>query len=183
MENLKRKEAADIFLYKLGLLEELKKYGKPHIIGSYRMDMMAWNDLDIDIENDAMSLDKLYELTAYIINTFHPTWYEAKEEVTAEGKTVWFQGFETMVLGELWNFDLWFMDKEAINKAEKYCDGIAEKTKVHQNLKSAIIEIKKNLIEKNLYSFDNYTSIDVYRAVLEHDVLNIDEFLTRFQKS
>ncbi len=45
------------------------------------MDMMAWNDLDIDIENDTMSLDKLYELSTFIINTFHPVWYEAKEEV------------------------------------------------------------------------------------------------------
>lgn len=50
--------------------------GKAHIIGSYRMDMMAWNDLDIDIENDAMSLDKIYELSTFIINTFHPVWYE-----------------------------------------------------------------------------------------------------------
>ena len=47
-----RKERADYFLYDCGLLEELKKYGNPHIIGSYRMDLMACNDLDIDIEND-----------------------------------------------------------------------------------------------------------------------------------
>ena len=45
------------------------------------MDMMAWNDLDIDIENDNMSLEKLYELSVFIINTFHPLWYEAKEVV------------------------------------------------------------------------------------------------------
>ena len=49
-----RKEQADCILYKYNLLNELKKYGTPHIIGSYRMDMMAWNDLDIDIENDNM---------------------------------------------------------------------------------------------------------------------------------
>lgn len=45
------------------------------------MDMMAWNDLDIDVENDKMSLDKLYSLTDYIIKTFHPVWYEAKQEL------------------------------------------------------------------------------------------------------
>jgi hypothetical protein len=82
------------------------------------MDMMAWNDIDIDIENQGMSLEKLYQLTSYIIETFHPFWYEAKEEVNDEGQTVWFQGFEAMIDGERWNFDLWFFDRETIEKAE-----------------------------------------------------------------
>ncbi len=45
-----QKEQADYILYQCGLLKELKKYGCPHIIGSYRMDMMAWNELDINVE-------------------------------------------------------------------------------------------------------------------------------------
>ena len=50
---MKRKEQAEAILYNSGLLTELEKYGRPHIIGSCRMDMMAWNDIDIDIENVA----------------------------------------------------------------------------------------------------------------------------------
>lgn len=67
---------------------------------------MAWNDLDIDIENQTMSIDKLYGLTNYIFHTFPPLWYEAKEEINEEGKTVWFHGFHTMIEDELWNLDL-----------------------------------------------------------------------------
>lgn len=100
------REKADHILHGLGLLDELQKYGRPHVIGSYRMDMMAWNDLDIDIENDTMSMDRLYALTAYILKNFRPVWYEAKEEVNGEGKTVWFHGFEAVIDGEKWNFDL-----------------------------------------------------------------------------
>lgn len=111
MSNIERKQNADHILYEFGLLDKLKEIGTPHIIGSYRMDMMAWNDLDIDIENDNMSLEKLYALSDFILRTFHPVWYEAKEEVNAEGKTVWFHGFETTITGELWNVDLWFFDK------------------------------------------------------------------------
>ena len=44
MDNLERKRQADEFLYKFRLLNKLKEYGEPHIIGSYAMDMMAWND-------------------------------------------------------------------------------------------------------------------------------------------
>lgn len=81
-----RKIQADRILYEFGLLKKIEEIGNAHIIGSYRMDMMAWNDLDIDVENDAMSLDRLYELSMFIIKTFQPLWYEAKEEVDTEGK-------------------------------------------------------------------------------------------------
>lgn len=166
---------ADRILYEFGLLKKLEEIGRAHIIGSYRMDMMAWNDLDIDIENDVMSLDKLYELSAFITNAFHPVWYEAKEEVNAAGKRVWFHGFETNVTGELWNIDLWFFDKPTISEAETYCDRIAQKA--NQAQKQIIMDIKSELIQRGMYSFEQYKSIDVYKAVLEHGVKNINEFL------
>lgn len=175
MNNVVRKSQAERILYEFGLLKKLEEIGMPHIIGSYRMDMMAWNDLDIDIENDEMSLDKLYELSAFILDTFHPTWYEAKEEVNEEGKRVWFHGFETMIIGELWNVDLWFFDKEIIANAEKYCDDIAQKASQIQ--KDRIIQIKEELIARDLYSFEKFKSLDVYKAVLENDVVNVVEFL------
>ena len=175
MNNVVRKSQADRILYEFGLLNKLEELGVPHLIGSYRMDMMAWNDLDIDIENDGMSLDKLYELSSFILNKFHPTWYEAKEEVNEEGKTVWFHGFETMITGELWNIDLWFFDKETIENTEKYCDDIVQRTSQIQ--KDRIIQIKEELIARNLYSFEKYKSLDVYKAVLENDVEDVEGFL------
>ena len=175
MNNTDRKANADLILYKYGLMKKLEELGQAHIVGSYRMDMMAWNDLDIDIENQTMTLDKLYELTSFILDTFHPVWYEAKEEVNDEGKTVWFHGFETMITGELWNVDLWFFDKETIENAEKYCDTIAENTS--QKQKEIIVNIKEQLISRDLYSFEQYTSMDVYKVVLENNVKNVEEFL------
>ena len=178
MNNLTRKSQADRILYEYGLLKKIEELGVPHIIGSYRMDMMAWNDLDIDIENDGMSLDKLYELSSFILKTFHPTWYEAKKEINEEGKIVWFHGFETMITGELWNVDLWFFDKETITNAEKYCDGIAQKASVIQ--KERIIQIKEELIARGVYSFEMYKSLDVYEAVLEKNVVDVEEFLNLY---
>ncbi len=175
MNNADRKIVADKLLYELGLFDKLAEIGNPHVIGSYRMDMMAWNDLDIDIENDAMSLDKIHELSIFIIDTFHPVWYEAKEEVNADGKKVWFHGFETMITGELWNVDLWFFDKETIVEAENFCDNIANNTS--QTQKDIIVNIKSELIERGLYSFEQYKSVDVYNAVLKHNVTNVEEFL------
>ena len=179
MNNIERKFQADKLLYELGLLKKIEEIGVPHVIGSYRMDMMAWNDLDIDIENDAMSLDTLHELSLFIINTFHPTWYEAREEINEDGKKVWFQGFETLIRGELWNVDLWFFDKETIADAERYCDEITQRTSRSQ--KNTIVQIKKELIAQGLYSFEKYKSLDVYKAVLENDVEDVEEFKKLFE--
>lgn len=175
-----RKKSADRLLYEFGLLKKLEEIGVPHIIGSYRMDMMAWNDLDIDIENHAMSLEHLYELSSYIFHTFCPTWYEAKEEINQDGKRVWFHGFETTVTGELWNVDLWFFDEETILAAERFCDDIASRTSPSQ--KDSILRIKNELIDRGLYSFEKYTSMDVYKAVIENGVKNADELLSLLGK-
>ena len=174
MNQADRKTAADRILYEFGLLGKLEEIGKAHIIGSYRMDTMAWNDLDIDIENDRMSMEMLYDLTAFIIETFRPVWYEAKEEKTETG-TVWFHGFETTIIGELWNVDLWFFDRETILQAEQYCDDIARR--MTQAQKDVTVHIKKELIRRGLYSFEKYKSIDIYSAVLDKGVTSIDEFL------
>lgn len=175
------KERADAILCERGLMAQLEKYGRPHLIGSCRMDMMAWNDIDVDIENDGMSLEKLYQLTAYIMEAFHPFWYEAKEEVNDEGKTVWFQGFEAMIDGERWNFDLWFFDQDTIEKAEAFCDGIADRATPVQ--KEQIIRLKRELIARDLYAFEKFHSMDVYRAVLEEGIEDIDGFLKRYRRS
>lgn len=173
---MNRLEQANHILYDLGLINEVNKYGTTHLIGSYRMDLMAWNDLDIDVENDSMSLEKLHRLTKYILNHFNPTWYEAKEEINEDGNQVWFHGFEFYLNNELWNIDIWFLDKETIEKAEAYCDDITKKINENKQVRTAVIQIKQDLIKRNLYSFNKYTSMDVYDAVFNNGVMNIDDF-------
>ncbi len=169
--------AAENIMNQGGLLKMLEKYGVPHVIGSYAMDLMVARDLDIDIENSNMSLKKLHELTAYILEKFSPVWYEAREEVTEEGKTVWFHGFEVYIGGERWNFDLWFFDADAIERAEAYCAAIAEQTRQNPEARKAILKIKAGLIERDLYSFEQYRSVDVYESVLKKGVRDVDSFL------
>lgn len=177
--NKEKRRVSDRILYEFGLFDELKKIGVPHIIGSYRMDMMANNDLDIDVENDKMSLEKLYKLTVFVIKTFHPIWYEAKQEVNDEGKTVWFLGFEFEVEDDLFNIDVWFFDRDTILKTENYCDKIASQSSIEQ--KAVIISLKQELISRGLYRFDKYTSMHVYEAVLEKHITDIEALLNLYQ--
>lgn len=78
----------------------------------------------------------------------------------------------------MWNIDLWFFDKETISNAECYCDDIAVRTDLSQ--KETIIRIKNELINRGLYSFEQYKSMDVYNAVVENHVTNTEEFLRLF---
>lgn len=173
--NSEKKRVADRILYEFGLLNELKKIGTPHIIGSYRMDMMVANDLDIDVENDNMKFEKLYELTAFILKTFQPTWYEAKQEINDDGDTVWFHGFEFLIENDLFNIDIWFFDRDTISRAEEYCNKIAMQSTGEQ--KEIIMNLKRQLISRGLYRFDRYTSMHVYEAVLEKHITDIEALL------
>lgn len=182
MNSADRLARAKRILEDMGLLEHLGKIGTPHVIGSARMDLMAWNDLDIDVENETMNLDCLYELTAYILKTFRPVWYEAKEEIDDAGKTVWFHGFEADIDGERWNFDIWFFDRETIEKAERYCDAVTEKVRSVPGSREAILKMKEDLIAHGRYGFDQYASMDVYRAVLEQGITSEQELLERYAR-
>ena len=176
------RERAEKILDDTGLLAELARYGEVHPIGSYRMDIMAWNDIDIDVRNDGMNLEKLYALTNYVLKTFCPVWYEAKEEITDEGKTVWFHGWEAVIDGERWNFDIWFFDEETITKAEEFCDGISAKLAEDPAKKEVITQIKRDLIARGMYSFERYCSMDVYRAVLALGMTSADEMIREYRK-
>lgn len=182
MDYQERRATANRFLFNLGLLDTLRQYGEPHPIGSYRMDMMASNDLDIDVRNDHMSLEKLHDLTRSILTTFRPCWYEAKEEQTETGKTVWFHGFETRIFGDLWNVDIWFFDDETIAKAEQFCDDLGEKVKTDPSLRDVTITIKQDLLDKGLYGFGKYTSMDIYQAVFDRGVRSTDTFIKQSER-
>ena len=75
--------------------------------------------------------------------------------------------------------DLWFFDRETIREAERYCDTIAQAAGPVQ--REEIAAIKRALSEKGLYAFDQYGSVDVYRAVLEEGVKTVEEFLERYR--
>jgi len=163
-------------LFDMGLVEKLRTYGETHIVGSYMTDTMAWNDIDIYISNEEMSLDRLYEISYYVLEVFRPCWYEAKQDELEDGKIVWFHGFETMIMGELWNIDLWFLDKGEIEVAEDYIKYVLNAIEKEPEIREHIINLKKELIGKGLYP-NTYTSMSVYNAVIEHNVTTVEMFV------
>ena len=72
--------------------------------------------------------------------------------------------------------------RETIRKAETYCDRISEQVRQIPGSRERIIRMKQELLERNLYGFYKYSSMDVYRAVLEQGISDVEELLRRYQR-
>ena len=140
---------------------------------------MAWNDLDIDVENDKVDMHSIYEIMQYVIKTFSPIWFEGKECIM-NGKKCYFIGFETKITNDLWNIDIWFLDNEEIERSIKYNEEINKK--ITHELKKTIVTIKRELINQGLYGGMMYHSIDVYDAVINYGIKTIEEMKEKYKK-
>lgn len=61
-------ERADDLMYNHGLLKLLQKYGDIYIVGSYRMEIMTWNDIDFYLDQSGLDAQNYYGLSSDIIN-------------------------------------------------------------------------------------------------------------------
>lgn len=56
-----RREGTEL-LEARGLRRLLERYGTPHPVGSYALDLMVWRDLDITLEAPSITVEEFYFL-------------------------------------------------------------------------------------------------------------------------
>ena len=178
------KENADKILYEFGLYKIVEKYGKVHLIGSYKMDIMDLNDLDISIEKSNQSFEEIFEMANEINNKFKPYRFEGMH---SKKDNCYFYGLEMEINNDYWNIDIWFREKVEIIKNENYCDEIVQLIKMNPKFRNTIKEIKNELIKINLYGINkspknHYHSKEIYDAVLIDGILDFKEFMEKFPK-
>ena len=177
MERLIR-EKADLLIEKNELMKLLAKYGKVHLVGSYRMQTMAWNDLDFYIETSDFDSELYCAAAAELITRLAPVRFDGINH--AEKKQL-FLGLEVMEVGQRWNIDIWWKEKAEIDAVIAYEDELIERMQEHPELKNAVVSIKKELIVRRLYGMDkgkkHFHSNDIYDAVLEKGILTLEQFL------
>lgn len=172
------KSNAEILLHQTGLLECLQKHANVHITGSYFMDTMSWNDLDIYLEADPAAFDP-YPMIAEVNALLRPFRFDG----FADGGRI-FYGLETMATGERWNVDIWIKDAAGIRQSLEYCNGILRRIDADPARRDAILSIKSDLIAMGMYGFDknkdhHYHSNEIYDAVLSENILTTEEFLKK----
>lgn len=171
-------EKADTFLKESGLMDILQKYGKVTIVGSYKMKVMSWNDLDFYIDIDSFDYKKYHDMAIEIISIFHPVRFDGIQDVE---KKQLFLGFEIDSAGERWNIDIWWKEKVEIENAIEFAGILMQQMEQKPELRVAVMSIKQELISKKLYGLDkakmHYHSKEIYDAVFNRGILSAEQFM------
>jgi hypothetical protein len=171
------KREADLLLYRQGLHAVLEVYGQPFIAGSYAYDLMTWRDLDIYFAGD-FDLEKFFNL-GYKITALlkaYKSFFTDNRGYSPDGL------YWGIRLGDIhegaWKIDIWHFSEQDYQDQVRNCDMI--KNRLTADTRNAIIEIKSHFCMKPGYR-DTITSDDIYKAVFEHGVRNVKQFLQYHQ--
>ena len=171
-------EKADNFIAQSNLIDILQKYGNATLVGSYIMQIMTWNDLDIYMDLADFESDKYYVLITELISKLKPVRYDGTYNIEKDNC---FLGMEIIYKGERWNLDIWWKKRVEIEDSLAYANDLMLQMKRYPYLKEAVCDIKKNLIKNKQYGFDkgkkHYHSNEIYDAVFNRGLLTVEEFL------
>lgn len=171
-------QEADDLLYGKGLHAILEQYGKPHYTGSYELQLMTWRDLDIYLETN-ITTERFFRLGSEIAALLSPVKMSFRNELL--GKTAGLpEGlYWGIYLGNerqgAWKIDLWAMTERIC--AYRLAYGTELKQKLTLTNSEAIMKIKEQCWQDPSYR-KKYSSSDIYDAVLNHSITDIDSFRT-----
>lgn len=171
------REKADCLLAQTGLMDVLCPH-KAVIVGSYAMDLMTWNDLDIYVDIGEMSVEKWFETVSGAVKAVQPTRIDGFQDAE-KGK--FFLGMETMITGERWNIDIWGKTSGEIANALAENRAMKARFEADVQAREAMMRIKNALIGRKMYGFDkgreHFHSPEIYEAVLERGIRTPEAFL------
>ena len=175
---------ADGVLITLDLLNYLSKYGHPRVVGSVALGLMTWRDIDIDLEviGDLIEED-FWETAKHLLrqdNVTLLTLVDNRQLIEKNRPTSMYIGIKYLDADQtVWKIDLRFVsDQDAI--AQKYIDSI--RSKLTTETRKSILCIK-NVVSSDPRYRSEFSSVDIYNAVLENGVVDIDGFKNKLRES
>jgi len=171
------KKEADEILFHKGLFDILKKYGRPHVTGSYELELMVWRDLDIYLEAEDMSEDDFFSLGAEINKLLFPVRMSFRNERIMHTKGLPTGLYWGIYLGNermgAWKIDVWAIDEQECHLLLKYCDDIAKN--LTNETRDIILAIKSACWQDPEYR-RSFSSKDIYEAVLDSGITSVEDF-------
>lgn len=176
-QNRRIKEEADKIMHQNKLLEVLGAFGKPHVSGSYSLDLMTWRDLDIYLEADLISEKRFFQLGGELATALSPLRMHFRNERI--GKTAglpkglyWgiYMGDER---NEAWKIDVWAVPGKECKRLIKYCEAI--RAQLDDTSSGVILSIKSQCWQDPEYR-RSYSSAQIYEAVLRGGVRDMQGF-------
>ena len=160
-----------------GLQTILNDYGAVHVIGSYALHLMVWRDLDIHIVQPELDKRKFFELGGKIAALLRPQRMHYRDETTAATQGLPRGLYWGVYLGNeregAWKIDIWTTGEEGFEAVRTHGERIRER--LSDSNRTLILQIKSACWRHPQYRRE-FASGDIYTAVLEHGVVDIDGF-------
>lgn len=176
-QNQVLKKEADVLLQEKGLLSLLKTAGTPHVHGSYALDLMTWRDLDIYLEADELTESEFFRLGSEICQALQPVKMSFRNERIGKTKGLPTGLYWGIYLGNeragSWKIDIWAVDTAECNRLLAFNKGIIQQ--LTPAAVSQILNIKSQCWQDPAYR-RTYTSADIYKAVLQHNITGLEDF-------
>ena len=175
--NLLIKKEADEILFEKGLFSILSSIGKPHISGSYALDLMTWRDLDIYLQSDNIPEADFFALGSKICTALTPVKMSFRNELIGKTKNLPAGLYWGIYLGNeragAWKIDIWAVNSSECQRLIEYCTDIKQKLTPATSLQ--ILKIKSDCWQDPEYR-RSYNSTDIYTAVIEKKITDIERF-------
>ncbi len=170
-----RKEADQLLVR--GLLDVLARYGVPHVMGSYRLELMVWRDLDLYLETEQLSLTQFFTLGSDIASLLTPMRMSFRNERIGRTLGLPHGLYWGVYLGNqphgAWKIDVWAVEPDQYQGLSSHHEAIADKLTPEN--RRTILAIKAATWNNPGYR-RTFSSQDVYQAVLHHGVTTLDQF-------
>jgi hypothetical protein len=175
---------ADALLAQHGVIDILRRYGTPHLSGSYALQLMTWRDLDIYLSTSDVSAPAFLELGRELGQALRPRKLSFTDHVNfpaTEGLRGLYWGIRTddLACGG-WKIDIWGVTEAVCAERLSYCRSLT--ARIDGNARQSILTIKNELCRLPAYR-STITSHQIYEAVLSGGAHTVEDFWSWLKRS
>ena len=168
-------------LDQLGIIKILSKYGNPQIVGSFETGLMVWRDIDIELVKEIddkdywKAVDELFYDNSKLKYLTLINFKNSKNPMTPKG---FYIGIKCWLENKEWKIDVWFIPPR-LKGSENMNEWV--KNRLTDENKKIILQIRNQIHKSQKYRKEIF-STDVYRAVIENRVNNLEGFKEYLKK-
>lgn len=170
---------ANTILQDLDLIKLLAKYGNIEIVGSYALELMSWEDIDLLVIGKP-SYKNYLDVVNYLFareNVYSMNLQDFRKSIYPDRPKGIYCGISYLMKPDtFWKIDIWFLlDSTSIDVVNEV------KKKLNNDNRSIILNIKNEMRDKTEHGRE-VSGMDVYKAVLDEEITDLEGFREYLKK-